>query len=107
MAELYSGISLRPKKKVLDSGYKMGMPYMSTMNKAKRKAYFTVSYMKCLEKADSREQEALLAFRACSMARVKEMFCNQTAVMTVEYTRCHPPVHSQLVNFGLVRQPSG
>ena len=38
MAELYNGVSLRPKKKVLDSGYKMGMSYISIMNKAKHSA---------------------------------------------------------------------
>lgn len=55
MVELYSGILFRFKKKVFDLGYKMGMFYMSIMNKVKRKVYFTVSYMKCLEKVDLRE----------------------------------------------------
>lgn len=39
MAELYNGIPLRPKKKLLDSGYKMDIPYISIMTKAKHKSY--------------------------------------------------------------------
>lgn len=43
---------------MLDSDYKMGVPYISIINKAKHSAYAMVGYMKCLEKADSRRQEA-------------------------------------------------